>query len=102
MNSENGKVEASLPIGAGVDAAGFHEGQAFASCRDGSLTVAGEKAGKFDVEQTVKTPDGARTMTIDPSTHRIYLPTAEFQPGSSGGRPQAKPGTFMIVVVGRQ
>jgi DNA-binding beta-propeller fold protein YncE len=101
MNSENGKVEASLPIGAGVDATGFHEGQAFASCRDGSLMVAREKAGKFDVEQTVKTPDGARTMTIDPSTHRIYLPTAEFEPGSSG-RPQAKPGTFMIVVVGRQ
>ncbi len=101
MNSENGKVEASLPIGAGVDATGWHEGQAFASCRDGSLTVAGEKAGSFGVEQTVKTPDGARTMGIDSARHRIYLPTAEFEPATSG-RPKAKPGTFMIVVVDRQ
>jgi DNA-binding beta-propeller fold protein YncE len=101
MNSETGKVEASLPIGAGVDATGFHEGQAFASCRDGSLTVAGAKSAGFAVEQVVKTPDGARTMGIDPTARRIYLPTAEFEPVSSG-RPKAKPGTFMIVVVDRQ
>jgi DNA-binding beta-propeller fold protein YncE len=101
MNSENGMVEASLPIGAGVDATAFHEGQAFASCRDGSLTVAGEKASNFAVEQSVKTPDGARTLTVDPGTHRIYMPTAEFEPAASG-RPKTKPGTFMIVVVGRQ
>jgi DNA-binding beta-propeller fold protein YncE len=101
MNSETGKVEASLPIGAGVDATGFHEGQAVASCRDGSLTVAGEKAGSLDVEQTVKTPDGARTMGIDTAKHRIYLPTAEFEPATTG-RPKAKPGTFMIVEVDRQ
>jgi len=101
MNSETGRVEASIPIGAGVDATGFHEGQAFASCRDESLTVAGEKAGSFDVEQTVKTPDGARTMGIDTAKHRIYLPTAEFEPATTG-RPKAKPGTFMIVEVDRQ
>lgn len=101
MNSENGKVEASLPIGAGVDATAFHEGQAFASCRDGSLTIAGEKTGTFAVEQTVKTPDGARTMGIDTASHRIYLPTAEFEPATTG-RPRPKPGTFMIVVVDRQ
>ncbi|MGC1298361.1 MAG: hypothetical protein WA869_25320, partial [Alloacidobacterium sp.] len=101
MNSETGRVEASIPIGAGVDATGFHEGQAFASCRDGSLTVAVEKAGSFDVEQTVKTPDGARTMGIDTAKHRIYLPTAEFEPATTG-RPKAKPGTFMIVEVDRQ
>ncbi len=101
MNSETGKVEASLPIGAGVDATGFHEGQAFASCRDGSLTLASEKAGSFDVEQTVKTPDGARTMGIDTARHRIYLPTAEFEPATTG-RPKTKPGTFMIVEIDRQ
>ncbi len=98
MNAADGKVEASLPIGAGVDATGFYQGQAFASCRDGSLLVAGEKAGKFDVQQTVKTPEGARTMTMDRTNHRIYLPTAEFEPATTG-RPKARPGTFMIVVV---
>jgi hypothetical protein len=47
---------------------------------------------------------GARTMDVDPGTHKIYLPTAELEeqkPGSRG-RPTAKPGSFMTVVVGRQ
>lgn len=101
MNAENGKVEASLPIGAGVDATKIMDDKAFASCRDGSLTVASEKAGKFDVEQVVKTPEGARTMGADETSHRIYLPTAELEPATTG-RPKPKPGTFMIVVVGRQ
>ncbi len=101
MSTQDGKVEASLPIGAGVDATAVHEGQAFASCRDGSLVVAGEKAGKLEVAQVVKTPDGARTMGVDPQTHRIYLPTAEFE-DPSAPRPKPKPNSFIIVVVGRQ
>jgi DNA-binding beta-propeller fold protein YncE len=100
MNAENGEVEASIPIGAGVDATAFSEGQAFASCRDGSLIVAGDKDGKFSLIQTVQTPEGARTLAVDAMTHRIYLPTAEFEPTTSG-RPKAKPGTFMIVLVER-
>lgn len=100
MNAENGNVEASLPIGAGVDAAKTMEGLAFASCRDGSLTVAAQQEGRFEVVQTVKTPEGARTMGVDEASHLIYLPTAELEPAASG-RPRPKPGTFMIVVVGR-
>ncbi len=101
MNTEDGKVEASLPIGAGVDATIAHQGEAFASCRDGSLVVAGEKSGKMDVVQVVKTPLGARTMGLDPQAHQFYLPTAEFE-DPSATRPKAKPDSFMIVVVGRQ
>lgn len=101
MNAENGKVLASVPIGAGVDATGFHGGQAFASCRDGSLVVVGETGGKFAVGQTVKTPLGARTMGIDTANRRVYLPTAEFDASTSSGRPQPKPGSFMVVVVGQ-
>lgn len=109
MSTENGKVLADLPIGAGVDATKFDAGLAFASCGDGTLTVArivaGEKTGKFEVEQVVKTPLGARTMGVDDSTHTVYLPTAEFeaaQPGAASRRPKAKPDTFMIVEVGRK
>jgi DNA-binding beta-propeller fold protein YncE len=99
MSSDTGKVLSDLPIGAGVDATNFDHGQAFASCRDGSLLVASETSpGKFEIVQTVKTPQGARTMGIDPTTHTIYLPTAEFETGPSG-KPAPKPGTFMIVVV---
>jgi DNA-binding beta-propeller fold protein YncE len=102
MNTHDGKVISDLPIGAGVDATKVDGGQAFASCRDGSLAVAKETSpGKFEIVQTVKTPQGARTMGIDPTTHTIYLPTAEFEQPKAGatGRPVMKPGTFMIVVV---
>jgi hypothetical protein len=101
MSTQSGKVEASLPIGAGVDAVTANRGQAFASCRDGSLIVAGEKAGKMDVVEVVKTPLGARTMGLDPQTYQIYLPTAEFE-DPFAARPKAKPGSFMIIVVSRQ
>jgi DNA-binding beta-propeller fold protein YncE len=105
MSAVDGKVIADLPIGAGVDATKIDHGQAFASCRDGSLTVVGQKDGKYVVEQVVKTRDGARTMGADPTTNTIYLPTSEFEapaPGAAPGRPKMKPDTFMIVVVGQQ
>jgi DNA-binding beta-propeller fold protein YncE len=101
MSTKDGKVLASLPIDAGVDATKFDNGEAFASCRDGSLVVAAANpAGKFEIVQTVKTREGARTMGVDSSTHTIYLPTAEFEPTEPGERrPKTKPGTFMILVV---
>lgn len=104
MSTDDGKILADLPIGAGVDATRFDGHQAFASCRDGKLEVAGEVNGTFKMVQTVTTPLGARTMDLDASAHKIYLPTAEFEeqkPGSTG-RPTAKPGSFMIVVVGQR
>jgi hypothetical protein len=102
MDADDGKALADLPIGAGVDATKF-DGDDFASCGDGTLTVAREtEPGKFQVVQTVKTPRGARTMGVDPTTHTLYLPTAELMPPAAGqSRPRPKPGTFMIVVVSR-
>jgi DNA-binding beta-propeller fold protein YncE len=100
MNAETGAVETSLPIGAGVDATAFGADEAFASTGEGILTVAAEKGGKWVVEQTVTTARGARTMGLDRKTHRVYLPTAELEPQTTG-RPKAKPGSFMIVEVGR-
>jgi DNA-binding beta-propeller fold protein YncE len=101
MSTATGKVEASLPIGSGNDAVGYDRGQAFASCRDGSLAVIGEKAGHFEVEQMVKTAEGARTLGINPITRQLFLPTAEMLAAAPGHRPEPKPGTFEIVVVGR-
>ena len=46
MSTEDGKVVADLPIGAGVDATKIDGSQAFASCGDGTLTVVGQKDGK--------------------------------------------------------
>lgn len=101
MNADTGKIESSISIGAGVDATAFDQGQVFASCRDGSLVAAKVDPSGLKLDQTIKTPDGARTLGIDSSTHRIYLPTAEFGP-AVGTRPQPKPGTFMIVVVSHE
>ena len=101
MSAEDGKVLADLPIGAGVDATQFDNGYAFASCRDGSLAIARETSpGKFEVVQDLKTRPGAKTMTIDPTTHTAYLPTAEFGTQTDArSRPIAKPDLFMVVVV---
>ena len=103
MSADDGKVLADLPISAGVDATKFGGNQAFASCRDGKLFVAGEiSPGKFEIVQTVETPQGARTMDVDREAHKVYLPTAEFGEPGANGRPAPKPRTFMIVVVGRK
>jgi DNA-binding beta-propeller fold protein YncE len=101
MNADNGAVLASLPIGAGVDATAF-DGLGYASTGDGHVTVVGETSpGVFAVEQNLETARGARTMCVDPSTHRLYFATAEFEPAVGEGRPKAKPGSFKVLVVSR-
>jgi hypothetical protein len=105
MSTESGKVLADLPIGAGVDAVKVDSNEYFASDGDGTLVVVGSSSpGKYSVVQTVKTPVGAKTMGIDESTHKVYLPTADFEAPKAGasGRPVAKPGTFKIIVVSQK
>jgi DNA-binding beta-propeller fold protein YncE len=102
MSTKDGRVLSDLPIGESVDAVKLDNGQAFASTAGAQLFVAGEaQPGKFAIVQTVKTGEGARTMGLDPTTHSIYLPAAEFETGANGRR-AAKPGTFMILVVAAQ
>ena len=109
LDTESGKVVGSVPIGAGVDGCAFDDATqlAFASCGDGTTTIAREEApDKLTVLQTLKTERGARTMALDPQTHRIYLPTAQFQPppspspGASPGRPSIVPNTLKLLVYG--
>ena len=83
VDYKNGKVVATIPIGKGVDANRFDPatGLAFASCGDGTITVAHEDTpDKYSVVQTIATQRGARTMTIDSSNHNVYTVTAEFGP----------------------
>ena len=75
------------------------------------MTVAKELSpGKWSVAETVATQKGARTMTIDPKTHYIYLPAAEYGPpipppaGAPAGahpRPSIIKDSFVILVVGK-
>lgn len=102
MSTDDGKVIADLPIAGGVDATKFDGRQAFASTREGKLSVAGEEKGKWEIVQTVTTGLGTKTMDVDAAAHKLYLPTAEFEEAKAGERPKAKPGSFMVVVVGRR
>jgi YVTN family beta-propeller protein len=99
-----GKVVASVPIGAGSDGAGFDaaRGLAFSSNGgDGTLTVVRRQGGKYEVAETVPTQRGARTISVDQKSHKIYLPTADFEAAAAkqGARPAAVPGSFKVLVV---
>jgi len=106
MDSATGKVLGNVPIGEGVDANAFDPGTgfAFASSSDGTLTVAKvDAAGKLAVVQKLATPQRTRTMTLDPTTHRLYAAAAEYKPGAPGadgkpGRPTMVPGSFKVMV----
>ena len=104
VDSQSGKVVANIPIGDGVDANSFDPATmlAFASCGDGTVTIAHEDApDKLTVVQTLKTEKGARTMTIDPATHKIYLASAKFEePAAGQRRGKMVPGSFKILVYG--
>jgi DNA-binding beta-propeller fold protein YncE len=83
VDYESGKVLGLAAIGASPDAAGFDSkhGLAFSSNGgDGTLTVVDTRKPNFPALQTVKTEKGARTMTLDASTGRVYLVTAQFGP----------------------
>jgi YVTN family beta-propeller protein len=102
VSTKDGKQLATLPTGAGTDACKFDPGlnRAFASNGEGTLTVVQESAGhKYEVLGNVDTARGARTMALDPKTHKIYLVTAELGPPAEGQkRPSIKPGTFSVLV----
>lgn len=103
LDSDSGKVLATVPIGEGVDSNSFDPGTrlAFASCGDGTVTIAREDGDKLTVVQTLKTEKGSRTMTLDPATHRIYLAAAKFEaPAEGQHRGKMVAGTFKILVFG--
>lgn len=97
------KVVTTLPIGAGSDGAAFDPGTgyAFSSNGDGTLTVVQQAGGKYDVAENIATERGARTITVDEKTHKVYLPTAKTAPSPSGGRATFLPNTFKVLIVGK-
>jgi len=108
-----GKTITTLPIGMGVDGAGYDaaSGDVFATNVDGSLTVIHQdSADKYHVVGSVTTPMGSRNMGLDPATHRIYVAAATFAPPPAppagapqgrGGRATVVPGTFKLLVIER-
>lgn len=108
MNALNGKVITALPIGGRVDGAAFDPvlRRAYSSNGEGTLTIVQEESpSKFKVLEQMPTQEGARTITLDVKTHRLYLPTAEFNPRPAPTaarphpRPAMKPNSFVVLEV---
>lgn len=109
LDAESGKVLGSADIGRGTDACAFDPGTglAFSSNGAGTLTVVREEGGTFKAIDNVPTQRGARTMALDPKSHRIFLVTAKQQPQPAEARrgerrrPSYEPGSFTLLIVGQ-
>lgn len=92
VDASTGKVVASLPICMGTDATWFDAGtkNVFASCGDGHIIVAHEDSpSKLSLVETIATARGARTMALDPRTHRVYTAAQDFGPADPNAPPPA-------------
>jgi outer membrane protein assembly factor BamB len=104
-----GRVVATVPIGAGVDGAGFDaaSGNAFAANADGTLTVIHQDApDQYHVIENVPTAQASRNMGLDPTNHRVFIVAAKFGPAPAGatgnrGRGAVLPGSFTLMVIER-
>lgn len=110
VDGNSGKVLGTVPIGQGVDANRFDPvtGYAFASCGDGTITIAHEDSPtSFSLVETIQTQRGARTMAIDYATHVVYTVSADFGPAPAATadnprpRPAIIPDTFTLLVYGK-
>jgi YVTN family beta-propeller protein len=109
-DADSGRPVAEVPIGKGPDAAAFDADRRLvfsSNGQDGTLTAIREDdADHFSVIATVVTQKSARTMALDPRTHRIYLAAAQFAaaPAPSADQPHPRPavveGSFRVLVVG--
>jgi len=114
VNADTGKVVATVPIGVGTDAGRFDPGTgyAFSSNGDGTLTVAHEDSpDQLTLVENVKTAPSARTMEVDPKTHRVFLMSAKQMAAPKAPAPatpdnphrytKAVPGTVKLLILGR-
>jgi YVTN family beta-propeller protein len=101
VSAPDGKQIARLPIGKGADGVAFDPIRGLALVpggRDGTLTIL-RLGPKPSVVGTMQTAVSARTIAVDPSTGRAYLPAATLAPSPAGERPKAVPGSFRVLVV---
>jgi DNA-binding beta-propeller fold protein YncE len=98
VNSDTGKVVATPAIGEGVDACAFDPATQLAYSSNGggtgTVTVIHEDTpDTYTVVQNAESAPRARTMTLDPKTHRVYTVTAEFgaAPAPTADQPRPRP-----------
>jgi YVTN family beta-propeller protein len=106
VNAKDGTVLASLPIDEGTDFAQFDpaRGLAFSSNRAGTLSIIAKQDGKYVALPPVVTMRGARTMSLDPKTGRLYLVASDVTvndavPAGDRARYKVTPGTAKLLVL---
>lgn len=113
LNTQTGAVAATPVIGNGPDAAEYDSKERLVfspNGQDGTLTVIRQvSADRYEVVSTIATQAGARTMTLDPKTHHVFLMAATrlpddpaATPGPGGRMPRRyAPGSFTLLEIGR-
>ncbi|HYL85247.1 MAG TPA: hypothetical protein VE263_13505 [Candidatus Angelobacter sp.] len=114
VNADNGNIITTLPTGMGVDTVAFNPAtmEAISAEYAGSMTFIKENSPtSFAVEQTLQTMVGAKTLALDTKTNHLFTMAAEFgppapdAPSGPAGRPARGPmvpGSFSILMVGKQ
>jgi DNA-binding beta-propeller fold protein YncE len=111
LSAVDGKILASLPLAGGSDGAAFNAAtmEAFSTQGNGTMTIVKEKSPtEFEVEQNLQTMNGARTVTFDSKTGRLFTMSQERGPapppppgGGRGSQGTPVPGSFTILMIGR-
>lgn len=105
-DADTGRQIAVIPVGVEPDAVIYdvENKLVFSSNCDGTLTVVRQESpDQYRVVQTLKTEREARTMALDPVSHKLFLPSEQIKPGSKppdpGDLPEFTPGTFHMMIV---
>ncbi len=105
LDASNGRLVASAPIGARVDAAAFdpETRTLYFSNGEGTVNVfRQDSADKYSAVETITTQFGAKTMALDLKSKTLYLSTADYEAAEAGSsRRRVKPGTFGVLVVSK-
>lgn len=92
VNADSGQVVASYPIGDHVDASAFDPAAklVFHSTGDGHVAIfRQDTSDKYTFLENISTAPGAKTMALDPKTHRLFVPAM-------------RSGAFSILVLDRR
>ena len=108
VNSDNGKVITTIQIGDNCDGIAFDsdKGIIFTSNGDGTVTVVKQQnENTYKVIETIQVQKKIKTITLNKTTHQVYVPTADFMdiPEANGeknkSKPVLKPNTFAVLII---
>jgi DNA-binding beta-propeller fold protein YncE len=106
LDAADGHHVADVPIGEGPDGVVFDAAEAMiysANGESGTITAVHEDdPDHYRVTATVPTQTSARTLTLDPKLHRLYLSAARLgATRQANGRRTIEPDSFAVLTVGR-